>query len=63
MEKNGNTYAPGDSVVVRRGGNKLASTQEGTLVSIDPDTNRARVKTAGGAEVFVDVNDLGKPAE
>ncbi len=58
MEKNGNTYAPGDPVSVRLPGQKLASTKQGTVETIDPDTGRAHVKLAGGETVMVDIAAL-----
>jgi hypothetical protein len=58
MEKNGNTLAPGDPVVIRSANSKLASESRAELVSIDPDTQRATIKYASGVEAFVDLGEL-----
>jgi hypothetical protein len=58
MEKNGNTFAPGDPVIIRSGNTKLGSSSEATIETIDVDTGRARVKYANGQLDFVDVHQL-----
>jgi hypothetical protein len=58
MEKNGNTLAPGDPVVLRSDNVKLASQSYATLETIDPDTNRAKIAFADGSTTFVDLDEL-----
>lgn len=58
MEKNGNTLAPGDPVVIRGGNTKLASAGTVTLETIDTDNGLAQIKLASGETTWVDLSEL-----
>lgn len=59
MEKNGNTFAPGDPVRVNRPGGEKVSAAVGEIIKIDPDTQLALVKQ-GADSTWVDFNLLEK---
>lgn len=58
MEKNGNTFAPGDTVLYRRPGEKNAAPSQGEVVEADPDVNMVRVKFGTATIEWIDAGLL-----
>jgi hypothetical protein len=58
MEKNGNTFAPGDPVRINRPGEKVSSVV-GEVVKIDPESQLALVKQGADSQ-WVDFSLLEK---
>lgn len=61
MEKHGNTWFPGDSVV--KSGEKTASGKEkvGFIVEIDPGMELAKVTWQEGGTEWVNLDAISKP--
>jgi len=62
MEKNGNTFTPGDSIIVNIPGEKVAGPLQGEVLEVDPDKEMVRVKL-GSATRWVNVDHVSKVSE
>lgn len=61
MEKNGNTFAPGDPILVPAApGEKTASPLQGEVLDVDTDKGLVRVKL-GSATRWWPVDQVSKP--
>jgi multidrug efflux pump subunit AcrA (membrane-fusion protein) len=62
MEKNGNSWTPGDQIVVNIPGEKVAGSMQGEVLEVDPDKEMVRVKL-GTATRWVNLDHVKRPGE